>query len=222
MGKVRRGPHLLEAFRAAEVGEAEQGVVAPPQVQTDRRPARGAAGPWELALGESPCLVVRASAGTLAAVLVAGLAVVVIVFLLGRVSGGPEDVGSGEATPTGEQAPAAEARAPTTESRRAALPAAVTAAQAPTGPARAPAAQVPVYTVQVAIYGSGHPNRAEDLKTFLLSKGIPDVEVVQVGNQYRVCVGRFPSADDEAAKLALKRVRELGPDLGSAYVNRLR
>jgi len=35
-------------------------------------------------------------------------------------------------------------------------------------------------------------------------------------------VGRFPAADNEVAKLALKRVRELGPDFRTAYINQLR
>ena len=42
-----------------------------------------------------------------------------------------------------------------------------------------------------------------------------------IGNQYRVCVGRFPSAEDEAAKLVLERVQALSPEFSGAFINRL-
>lgn len=221
MGKVRRSPHLLEAFHAARMGE---GPDAGPAVHPGVRPpeAGGAGeGPLEVTLGESACLVLRFSAGVLAAVVLVGLALVLGAFLLGRLTAGGEPRGT--AAPTRPAARSA-TPAPGSRSRRAALPSAVSPKTSrPAGGETQPAtaAATPVYTVQVAVYGSGKVAQAEELKTFLLSKGIPDVTVVQIGNQYRVCVGRFPSADDEGVKLALRRVRELGPEFRTAFVNRL-
>ncbi len=211
MGKLRRAPHLLEAFRAAEMGEGEQGLRPRPPMEADRPSAGTPAGPRQVTLGEFPCLIVRISARMLAVVVVGVLVLAVVAFVLGRVSGGAKKVG-----------PAAGARAATTESRRAALPEAVPPGRAPTTPSKPEVAQAAVYTVQVATYGAGKVGAAEELKSRLLSEGIPDVMVVRIGNQYRVCVGRFPTADNAVAELALKRVRELSPDFRTAYINRLR
>lgn len=221
MGKLRRAPHLLEAFRAAEMGEGEQGLRPRPRppMEADRPSAGAPAGPRQVTLGEFPCLIVRISARMVAVVVVGVLVLAVVAFVLGRVSGGAKKVAPAVAS---EQEPAAGAGAPTTESRRAALPEAVPPGPAPTTPSKPEVAQAAVFTVQVATYGAGKVGAAEELKSRLLSEGIPDVMVVRIGNQYRVCVGRFPTADNAVAKLALKRVRELSPDFRTAYINQLR
>jgi len=174
------------------------------------------AGPREVALGEHPCLVLRVSAGVLAAVALVAMALAVALFALGRASAGGKE-SRVAARPEGA---APEVPPPSPGERRASLPAAVTPERETAAPSPKPV--TPVYTVQVATYGSGKASMAEELKTLLLSKGIPDVTVIQVGNQYRVCVGRFPSPDAEAVKLALERVQALGPDFRTAFVNRLR
>ena len=216
MGKVRRNP-LLEAFRAAEVGDRDQS--APAHVQAgDRRGPSGPAAPSEVTLGDTPFLVVRLSVGALVALVAGVVALVAVAFLLGQAYGGAEQAEPAQGHP---QAPAAEVPPPTPVRRRAALPAAVAPGLAPTGARKAEGTPSSVYTVQVAIYGSGNVSRAEELKTSLLSRGIPDVEVMAIGSQHRVCVGRFPSAEDEAAKYALERVQALSPEFSSAFINRL-
>ena len=214
MGKIRRNP-LLEAFRAAEVGDREHGAPDQAQVRRRREPAT-AKEPLDVNLGDTPFLVVRLSVGALVALVAGVVALVAVAFLLGQTFRSAEKTEPAQGHP---QAPAAEVTPLTTRSRREALPAAVPPGPAPTGAPKAEA--TPLYTVQVAIYGSGNVSRAEELKTSLLSRGIPDVEVMTIGNQYRVCVGRFPSAEDEAAKLALERVQALSPEFSGAFINRL-
>jgi len=216
MGKVRRNP-LLEAFRAAEVGDREHGAPDQAQVRRRREPTT-AKEPLDVNLGDTPFLVVRVSAGVLLALVAGVVAVVAVAFLLGQTYGG---AGKAEPSEVPSQAPPAQTAPPTSGERRQALPAAVPPGAAATGAAKAKTTPAPLYTVQVAIYGPGNVSRAEELKTSLLSRGIPDVEVVAIGNQYRVCVGRFPSADDEAAKLALQRVQALSPEFSNAFINRL-
>lgn len=229
MGKVRRSPHLLEAFHAARMGEGqEMGPGVPSRVGPEG--ASGRSVPLEVTLGEPAYMVLRLSAGVLVGAAVAAVVLLVGAFTIGRLTAGAAGAKPAAGVPPAKPAAAAApAAAPRSGSRRASLPPAVSprpsgsaAGTGSTAAAGPPGTPTPVYTVQVAVYGSGKVAQAEELKTFLLSKGIPDVMVIQVGNQYRVCVGRFPRADDEGAQLILKRVKELSPEFRSAFVNRLR
>ena len=214
MGRLRSGPHLLEAFRAAAHREDQ-----PLPAQARFRPRQAAEAPspaHELSLGEPPCLVIRVSATVLATVVVVAVVVLVAAFLLGRNSVGHPQA---EVKPAAGQAPAPDA-APTEAKRRASLPAAVPAASA----GGAEAAQAAVYAVQVATYGPGKANVAEDVATFLRSRGFPEVEVRQADSQHRVLVGKFPASDDPVAGellQLLKRERYGNSDFRSAYVVRL-
>jgi hypothetical protein len=92
--------------------------------------------------------------------------------------------------------------------RRAALPAAVSG-QTPAKSSEAGASEPAVFAVQVAVYGPGKSNLAEDLAVFLGSRIRASVEVKQAENQYRVLVGRFPAADDPVALQALQAIKQL-------------
>jgi hypothetical protein len=147
------------------------------------------------------------------------VAVVLLVgaFLLGRNSVGRTQV---EVKAAAEREGAREAPATEAE-RRASLPAAVPGQPAP---GEGAASQPAVFSVQAAAYGPGKSNVAEDVATFLRSRGFPDVEVKQVDNQYRVLVGRFPARDDPLAGQLLQGVKQLRygtSDFRSAYIVRV-
>jgi hypothetical protein len=212
MGKVRSGSHLLEAFRAGERREGQPLLIQPPP-----RPAQVAAAPppaRELSLGDPACLVVRFSATVLATVVLVGVVLLVGAFLLGRASAGRAVA---EVKATLAPAPATQAE------RRAALPAAVLA-QTPATPPEATSSQPAVFAVQVAVYGPGKANLAEDLATFLRSRGVPAVEVKPVDKQYYVLAGKFPAANDPVAQRLLQDIKQLryeNSDFRSAYVVRV-
>jgi hypothetical protein len=97
-------------------------------------------------------------------------------------------------------------------------------AQAPSAAPPAASSQPATFAVQVAIYGPGKSNLAEDLATFLRSRGVPRVEVKQVENQYRVLAGLFPAADDPVAQQMLQNIKQLrygNSDFRSAYIVRV-
>jgi hypothetical protein len=152
-------------------------------------------------------------------VVLIGVGLLVGSFVLGRSSAG-RPVAEAKAT-TGRQAAP---QTPATEAaRRAGLPPAP-AAQAPSPAPAGAASQPATFSVQVAIYGPGKENLAEDLATFLRSRGFPDVEVKQVENQYRVLAGRFPAADDPVAERLLQAIKQQhygNSDFRSAYIVRV-
>jgi len=150
------------------------------------------------------------------------VALAIVTFALGRVTGGgtPPEVAAGRP----EELPGVTTPA-TVEDRRAALPPAVPSEPEPTAPSQAEALPPPSYAVQVASYDPGKVNLAEDLATFLRSKGFPDVAVLQQADgKFRVCAGRFPSKDDPVANQylqAIKRLHYPNSDFTSAYVVKL-
>jgi len=215
MGKLRSGPHLLEAFRA---GVHREGEPVPTQARFQARRAAEAPPPVrEVSLGEPPCFVISVSATVLAALVVVGVVLLVGAFLLGRNS-----VGRSQAEVKGAAEQEGTREAPATEAeRRASFPAAVPGQPAP---GEAAGSQPAVFAVQVATYGPGKSSVAEDVATFLRSRSFSDVEVRQVDNQYRVLVGRFPAADDPLAGRLLQAVKQQrygNSDFRSAYIVRV-
>ena len=219
MGKMRGGPHLLEAFRSSAMGGAERLPSAPTQ-RPSPRPTTPEAPPREVTLGEHACLVLRLSAGVLAALVLVVLALGVVLFAVGRLSVRLKPAELLEEPKTA--LPLAPSPAP--GDRRAALPPAVPPSGEVGGPAPEVGAVPPVYSIRVSTYGAGKGNLAEEFATFLRSQGFPDVEVRLLDKEYRVYVGRFPRQDDPVAQRLLEQVKRLhysSSDLSSARVTTL-
>ena len=205
MGKARRGPHLLEAFRS--VG-GEEGRGLPARATPARRePSVSPPGrPWELALGERPCVLIGLSAGSLAAVVSAAVGLAVVLFAVGRATAPVAETGEASAADAAGVVEPASGTA-----RREALPPAVGPGEATAEPPAPTGTVTPVYTVRVITYGPGQSAKAEEFALFLRNQGFrPEHVVVRpAGRDYVVYAGRFPSRDDEVALEGLKLVKEL-------------
>jgi len=200
MPKPPRGPHLLEAFRGREkdLGSGESAHTEPVAATP------GPVAPREVYLGKRPFLIVHVSASMLTAVIVGLVALCVVVFVLGGAVGrAPAE--PAEETPVGSESVSP---SPSPAQRRARLPAAVspTVEQPTEGVSSAP---LQAYAVQVATYKLSQRALAEELQQFLLTRGVPRVQVVVVGNSIVVYAGKFRSRDDSLAKELLAVIRAI-------------